>query len=142
MNIERRGIGRVRDFMLPEIKTKSIIVKNNLKDKGDCLMMSPYSKFRKIWSSILIIILIYTATIMPYKLALIDDDNYPMFLIDTIVDFLFITDIIVVFNSPILEKNGQFNYSRKRIMMSYVTSWFFVDLVASLPLNLITKFAI
>lgn len=38
-------------------------------------MIEPHSKFMKGWSVILIILLLYTAIIMPYKIALSEDEN-------------------------------------------------------------------
>ena len=43
--------------------------------KHDFIMINPESTFKKIWSVVLILLLIYTATIMPYKIALIEDDE-------------------------------------------------------------------
>lgn len=74
---------------------------------------------------------------MPYKIALIDDDNDPFFIVDTIIDFMFLTDIVINFNSALLLKNGAVNYHRKKITMDYIKTWFFIDLVASLPTGLL-----
>lgn len=81
--------------MLPETKQKSIRTMNNLKQKGDWFMFVPFSPFRRAWGILTIIALIYTATIMPYNIALIDDSNFSMYVIDTFFDFVFMTDILV-----------------------------------------------
>lgn len=65
-------------------------------------MISPYSRFRMYWGIALVIGLIYTAIIMPYRIALISDDNIPMLVIDTIVEIVFFIDIYVSFNTPML----------------------------------------
>ena len=68
----------------------------------DCLMIRNGSSFHKFWGLVIIVLLIYTGFVMPYRLALMEDDtNLSFFYIDTIVDFLFIFDIIVNFNMPI-----------------------------------------
>ena len=77
-------------------------------------MFSPENKFKTIWTVILIFLLLYTAIIMPYKIALIDDDNDSFFFIlDTSVDFLFMFDIMINLNSPIEETSGNYNFHRK-----------------------------
>lgn len=80
-------------------------------------MIMPDSYFRKFWSTLLIFLLLYTATLMPYKLALIDDDlDGPWFYVDTIIDFLFLTDIYINFNSPIHKQEQKlYDYNRKRV---------------------------
>ena len=76
---------------------------NNTNLNGpDCMMIRNGSRFHKLWGLVIILLLFYTALVMPYRLALIEDDtNQLFFYIDTIVDFLFIFDIIVNFNMPI-----------------------------------------
>lgn len=73
--------------------------------KKDCFMIPHDSFVAKAWSFILINLLLYTATVMPFKIALIEDeDSYPLFVIDTAIDFLYIIDIFVNFNTPIKRK--------------------------------------
>lgn len=100
LNVERRGVASVRDFMLPEMKKHSSRVLN-VKTNGDLFMFLPDSLFKRVWGIFTIIALIYTATIMPYRIAFIEDDNYPFFITDTVIDVFFMTDVLVTFNSPI-----------------------------------------
>jgi hypothetical protein len=66
------------------------------------MMIRNGSPFHKSWGVIIFILLIYTALVMPYRLALKEDDtDMTYFYIDTIVDFVFIGDIIINFNLPI-----------------------------------------
>lgn len=101
-------------------------------------MWNHYGWPKKIWSGILVVLLIYTATVMPYKIALIDDgENIEMFYLDTIVDFLFVFDIYVNFNTPFKSNTDAYVYNRKIITGNYIKSWFIVDLLASAPMNMI-----
>lgn len=101
-----RGIKKIKDFMVPDpnlfsMKFKTIVTINSPNDP-DFLMIRIGSRFHKLWGAVIIILLFYTALVMPYRLALIEDDtNILFFYIDTIVDFLFIIDIIINFNMPI-----------------------------------------
>lgn len=74
---------------------------------------------------------------MPYLVALINEDNGRFVIIDTIMDILFVFDILIHLNSPIEEKTGIYNCHRKTIFMKYLKGWFFIDLIASAPLKLI-----
>ena len=87
--------------------------------------------------------MLYTSTVMPYKIALINDDDYPgLYHLDTVIDFMFMADILINFNTPITNDQGDVDYSRRRITLSYLKNWFIIDLLASLPLNLIMSVAI
>lgn len=107
-------------------------------------MIKEESFMKKLWSGFLIILLLYTATVMPYNLALVDDDsgNTPTYYIDLVVDGLFLIDIMFNFNTPVLNTEGIPNYDRKIVSKTYIKSWFLIDLVASVPVNLIMKMTI
>ena len=51
---------------------------------------------------------------------------------DRTVDIIFITDIILTFNTAYY-KNGKLIYSRINIAAHYLKLWFWIDLLASFP---------
>lgn len=55
-----------------------------------------------------------------------------MFYVELIMDVVFILDIIFTFNSGYYSK-GIIVMNRKKIILGYLRSWFFLDLVASFP---------
>lgn len=77
---------------------------------------------------------------MPYSLALVEEkDSKTLFYIDTTVDFLFLIDILVNFNTPVQKEENFIDYNRKLVTLSYLKSWFCIDLLASIPVNFILK---
>ena len=62
--------------------------------------------FKAVWNFILVVILIYTATYMPYKTCFIDEPSVGSEAIDWTVDGLFLMDIFVNYISAIEEKDG------------------------------------
>lgn len=68
-----RGINKVRGIMIPEsskLQPKDEFIRYR---KKDCFMIPHDSFLAKAWSFILINLLLYTATVMPFKIALIED---------------------------------------------------------------------
>ena len=59
----------------------------------------PDCRFKSIWNSIMVFLLIYTATYMPYKTCFIDEEEQLQIIIDYIIDILFFMDIFVNFVS-------------------------------------------
>lgn len=101
-------------------------------------MWIPESIATKTWQGILIFMLLYTAIIMPYKIALIEDEDSPfLYYLDTVIDFLFIFDMYINFNTPVEFKSEHFNFNRKYIASNYLKSWFIIDFFASIPMNLL-----
>lgn len=60
------------------------------------------------------------------------------FYLDILADFIFLTDIFVTcFSAYYDERQGVLVTTNKKIMSKYLKSWFFIDLVASMPVSLI-----
>lgn len=127
--------------MVPEIKSEGSdfqysFMRDSLKDK---FIIEPNSLFMKVWSFVIILSLTYTATIMPFRIAFFPNDmSSSLFMFDTVLDFVFLFDIYVNFNIPITNKNKVVSYSRKKITLGYLKTWFTIDLISSLPINLMT----
>jgi len=103
------------------------------------MIINPEGAFKKYWGLVLIVILLYTATIMPYKIALISKDTTAWFYVDLMVDCLFLTDIYINLNSPIHIKDQIYDYNRCTIFCQYLKGWLLIDIIASLPLGIIEK---
>jgi hypothetical protein len=89
--------------------------------------------FKSIWNILLIFLLMYTATFMPYKICFVDNASQASEMLDTVVDFLFAFDIIVNFLSAVEESDGTISYAPTKIAQKYIKSWFFFDLIAVFP---------
>lgn len=75
-------------------------IAHNIKDHKDklvipCYIIPPDSKFSQIWSLVIAVLLIYTATYMPYKTCFVDESTTTDNIIDWNVDVLFMLDILV-----------------------------------------------
>jgi hypothetical protein len=144
LDVERRGIQKVRDVMLPHYSTVKImdVQEKLIEDEKDWMIFENNGFFMKLWSTVLTIILAYSATIMPYRIAFYEEDETSaLFYVDSIIDFLFMFDIFVNLNIPLVESSGAvISYSRYRIFKHYLKTWLIIDLFSSLPFNLITKF--
>ena len=54
------------------------------------------------------------------------------------VDFLFMIDIYVNFNSGIPQvESNVVDYKRSTVSKRYLKSWFFIDILASIPVNFV-----
>lgn len=90
------------------------------------------------WHIIVCILLFYTASVMPYALAFIEIEPWDgWFVIDLITDILFFTDVLLIFNTAYYDKEGNLVTDRKIIARDYLLSWFFLDILACVPMGLI-----
>lgn len=110
---------------------QNIINIKNL-EKKRCLLL-PSNKFKTSWTIIIVILLVYTAIFVPYKIAFILEDSQATIVIDAIVDILFGIDIIVSFLSAVEDKDGKLITSHKGIAKIYIKGWFWLDFLACFP---------
>ena len=55
---------------------------------------------------VIIVLLIYTAIYVPYKVCFVDKSTDLQFAFDLIVDFLFMSDIVISFFTVLEDENG------------------------------------
>ena len=93
--------------------------------------------FKNYWDLYISLILIFSCLITPYRIAFVHIETQQWSVINYYVDICFALDIILIFNSAYFDENYRLVQSRKRIAKEYVRSWFFIDLVAIIPFDLL-----
>ena len=69
-------------------------------------MILPSNKKKQIWDVLVMFLLIYTATYVPYKVCFVDSNTDFEFWLDTLIDALFFIDIIVTFFTAVEDQYG------------------------------------
>ena len=83
------------------------------------------------------LLLVYTATVMPWRMAFIDPKLWSdWFLVELVIDLLFFIDVIVNCFSAYLDADQQLITSRRKILVKYATGWMILDIVACIPFDL------
>ena len=80
--------------------------------------------------------MLYTASVIPYRLAFIED-TVELVDIDIFFDVIFWIDIVISFNSTYLDDNETTIKVRKIITIEYLKGWFPIDLVSVFPISYI-----
>lgn len=95
-----------------------------------------YSTFKTSWDWLIIILTLYTTVSVPFIVCF---EYNPSFLtvIDMLVDWLFIADIVLNFHTTYVGKDGELIDDPKMIRMNYLKTWFVLDLVSSLPYGIL-----
>ena len=80
-----------------------------------------------------------TCFITPYRIAFgsIYEEPLGWQLLSYTIDFLFLIDIFVIFNSAFYDEEFLIVEDRKVIAKAYLHSWFLVDLCAIIPFHVI-----
>ena len=97
------------------------------------------SRFKSIWGLILFFLLMYTAYVTPIQIAFVDESPKSWSIVEYTVNILFILDIFVTLNSSYYDSNNQLVQNRTKIMERYFKGWFFIDLLAAFPFEILEQ---
>ncbi|KAK2833172.1 hypothetical protein Q5P01_017061 [Channa striata] len=128
---------------LPEYKVAAV--------KKSRFILLHYSISKALWDWLILLATFYVAVTVPYDVCFVNhDEGSDHHLLvsrttigsDIAVEMLFILDIILNFRTTYVSQSGQVVYDARSIYLHYCTTWFFVDLIAALPFDLLYAFNI
>ncbi|XP_051274648.1 potassium voltage-gated channel subfamily H member 4-like [Dicentrarchus labrax] len=102
---------------------------------------------KALWDWLILLATFYVAVAVPYTVSFTPYHDtvaasYFTIVSDILVEMLFIIDIILNFRTTFVSQSGQVVYESRSICVHYATTWFFVDLLAALPFDLLYTFNI
>lgn len=97
-------------------------------------IFSPDSLVKSFWDLLMFAWIIWQAISVPFKLCFdqVGSSAEASQNFDYFIDVCFLLDIFIAFNTGYY-KNGVLIMNRKMIVISYLKSWFLIDLVATFP---------
>ncbi|XP_043939615.1 potassium voltage-gated channel subfamily H member 3 [Protopterus annectens] len=126
---------------LPEYKVAAI--------QKSRLILLHYGTFKAGWDCLILLATFYVAVTVPYSVCFntekdegIVSSRGPPSVCDLSVEILFILDIVLNFRTTYVSKSGQVIYNPHSIAVHYATTWFFLDLIAALPFDLLNAFKV
>ena len=76
-------------------------------------------------------------TVTPYRVGFIDEDTWTWIVIDLVIDGLFLVDVFVNSVSAYYDVTETLIVDKRRIFAHYFRTWFFVDLLSSMPFSFV-----
>ena len=105
------------------------------------LILLPDDGFKIKWDLLITILLLFVFFVTPYRIAFVSTDNIVWTIVDLSIDFMFLIDIILNFFSAYYNQKYILVDKRGPIAWSYIRGWFFIDLIAIVPLNMILSWS-
>lgn len=104
-------------------------------------VISPYDRRYRFWETFLVILVLYTAWISPFEFGFLDGPREPISIIDNVVNFFFLVDIILTFFVAYLDSTTyQLVDDPKKIARKYALSLRMVlDIISTCPCELAQK---
>lgn len=78
------------------------------------------------------LLMLYVCIYTPYEIAFLKI-SVTMLLIGNLVDVFFAIDMVVNFFSAYEIENGREETNLRKIVLSYLKLWFWIDLIATIP---------
>jgi CRP-like cAMP-binding protein len=100
-------------------------------------VIDPNSTFRRWWDFTQIVLLLYVAIAVPYRIGFGKEVLWleSWFWLDVCVDIYFISDVYVSFRTAYVDDEGDLEYRNSKIAVNYLKSWFAIDILSCLPVN-------
>ncbi|CAD8202098.1 unnamed protein product [Paramecium pentaurelia] len=95
----------------------------------------PDSKFKGCWDFIIILLMLYTCTILPFRLAFQDSTSDVWNTIDEVFNYVFMADIVINFFTAYQDADNVLVTNNKYIVMNYLKSWFLLDVASVIPFD-------
>ncbi|XP_068089564.1 potassium voltage-gated channel subfamily H member 1 [Hyperolius riggenbachi] len=100
-----------------------------------------YCVFKTTWDWVILILTFYTAILVPYNVSFkTKQNNIAWLVVDSIVDVIFLVDIVLNFHTTFVGPAGEVISDPKLIRMNYLKTWFVIDLLSCLPYDVINAF--
>ncbi|KAJ8612452.1 hypothetical protein CTAYLR_006596 [Chrysophaeum taylorii] len=100
------------------------------------LVLHPAGLKRLVWDIHLLVFVVYIAFAFPFYLSFGVESTRAMVLCDYIIDIAFGIDIMLNFNTGYI-KHDVLVMNRRLIARNYLRTWFWLDFVSSIPLEVI-----
>ena len=101
-------------------------------------ILLPENGIKRFWDIVIAMIIVYSAVVLPYQIAFVDDESESDAILDNLLNAILGLDILMNFFSAYIDSEDNVVKNRKKIIKTYLRTWFVVDLISVLPVNLIT----
>ena len=132
-------VDSVRD--LARLYKKPTVVVEELEQLWRRGMIHPNSVFRRNWDLVIILVLIYTTIVLPFRVGFNAQAEGFWFWAELTMDALFGIDILLNFRTAFYE-DGVLVTDSRRVAHNYLRTWFLLDFVATFPFDLIVLAAV
>ncbi|XRB04117.1 hyperpolarization activated cyclic nucleotide-gated potassium channel [Pycnococcus provasolii] len=100
-------------------------------------IINPSGTFRRCWDLFVLLLILYNALLMPYRLAFELENPGPVDMFDTVADIIFLTDLVLNTRTAYVNYENELVSNPWKILMNYACTWLVIDALSSVPFNLI-----
>lgn len=98
------------------------------------LLIQPGADFRLWWDFVSMLLVIYIAATLPYRIAFLHDWSMAFAVFDFFIDLFFLLDVVLNFFTCYMH-DGELINSYSKIARHYARTWLGPDLLSSIPFD-------
>lgn len=91
--------------------------------------------FRTRWDVLTMVLALYNGITLPVIVAFRPDNDLGFLIVNLLIDFVFLTDIVLNFFTTYVDENKDEVYEHKKIIRHYLKTTFIIDFIASFPID-------
>jgi len=125
------------------LATIAVVKESQPEEQVSRFVISVDSKWKQMWDIWCMLLVLYVALVVPYRLSLDLDDNKGLVVFNIIMDLCFLLDIVLTFFTSYYDDNaGRTISTNREIAVKYLTSFFFyIDVISIFPFEPIINYA-
>ncbi|KAL3566165.1 hypothetical protein D5086_031580 [Populus alba] len=101
-------------------------------------ILSPFDPRYRLWDTFLVFLVFYTAWVSPFEFGYLSKPSGGLAITDNVVNGFFAIDIVLTFFVAYLDKSSYLLVdNRKKIAWRYTKSWLVLDVISTIPSELI-----
>ena len=135
------------DRTMKKLRRNSRIIIQIHKDNAAILPMyliHPESHWRQLWDAFMLALVLYYAVITPINISY-DNSPFNVLVLELVFNTFFILDIVLGFFTTFKHDRGplagRYEVSHRSVILKYAKTWLLIDLLASIPVELIFEAA-
>jgi CRP-like cAMP-binding protein len=101
---------------------------------GHSRLIHPHDWKHASWDVLMSVLIMVTVVTMPLSLGW-ECVNEKLFILNSVVDGLFLCDVVKNFNTGYIDENESIVMDRKRVYSNYLFGYFMIDLLSSFPID-------
>lgn len=101
----------------------------------ESIVFSPDGTLKILWDFLCMFLIFYEILSIPFRISFDFEISNELSIFITVI---FLMDILVTFNTAVWIK-GSINYQYSVIFKQYMKLWFWLDLIASFPYDMVLK---
>jgi len=99
--------------------------------------LKPTGRFRTVWDAVILALICYGLFMIPFDIAF-DVTTMPWIFFDICLDVFYMVDLLLNFVTAYMSGDNELVTDFRKIRNHYFRTWFFIDLVASLPFGIMS----